>query len=111
MYLPWLVGQCCKNGAVVKRASFKHISEAAFAHHSGQTADLIVNCTGISASKLGGVADKNVIPARGQVVMVRNDPGIMCSVSGCDDGDDECVYIMQRAAGMSTSSLPLNSHY
>jgi D-amino-acid oxidase len=100
IYLPWLVGQCLKNGAVFKRAVFKHISEAALAHHSGKKADLIVNCTGINACRLGGVNDKNVIPARGQIVVVRNDPGIMCSISGCDDGDDEACYIMQRAAGI-----------
>lgn len=58
-----------------------------------------MNCTGLGAAKLGGVEDQNVIPARGQIVLVRNDPGMMCSTSGSDDGDDEVCYIMQRAAG------------
>jgi len=102
LYLPWLVSQCLKNGVVIKRGILRHITEAAGFHHSGKTADVVVNCTGISSSKLGGVEDKTVIPARGQIVVVRNDPGIMCSTSGTDDGEDEVVYIMQRAAGGGT---------
>ncbi|KAI9732174.1 MAG: hypothetical protein M1834_004271 [Cirrosporium novae-zelandiae] len=102
IYLPWLISQGLKNGVTFKRAVFKHISDAANAHTSGQKADLIVNCTGLSAAKLGGVEDKNVIPARGQIVVVRNEPGIMCSTSGTDDGSDEACYIMQRAAGGGT---------
>ena len=82
-----------------ERAIFKHIADAASAHHSGQKADVVINCTGLSALKLGGVEDKNMHPARGQIVLVRNDPGAMYSISGCDDGDDEVCYIMQRAAG------------
>lgn len=46
--------------------------------------------------------DKTVIPARGQILVVRNDPGLMSAISGCDDGDDECTYIMMRAAGGGT---------
>ena len=36
--------------------------------------------------------DKDVIPVRGQIVVVRNDPGAMVTVSGTDDGDDEVCY-------------------
>ena len=43
-----------------------------------------------------------MIPARGQVVLVRNEPGAMFTVSGTDDGEDEVVYIMMRAAGGGT---------
>jgi D-amino-acid oxidase len=99
VYLPWLVGQCVKTGAVFKRASFKHIAEAAHAHHSGQKADVVINCTGLSSKFLGGVLDQKMYPARGQIVVVRNDPGPMVSVSGTDDGEDEVLYIMTRAAG------------
>jgi len=99
LYLPWLMSQCLKNKVIVKRAIFKHISEAANVHHSAKKADLIINCTGLSAGKLGGVEDPNMVPARGQIVVVRNEPGIMCSTSGTDDGEDEACYIMQRAAG------------
>lgn len=54
------------------------------------------------ASRLGGVEDKSVVPARGQIVIVRNDAGKMLDISGTDDGDDEACYIMTRAAGGGT---------
>lgn len=99
IYLPWLAGQCLKNGVIIKRGTVKHVSEAADLHHSGQPAKVIVNCTGLSSRFLGGVEDESVYPARGQIVLVRNDPKIMASVSGTDDGGDEATYIMHRAAG------------
>jgi len=102
IYLPWLVSQCLKAGVVFRRAVFKHICDAADSHHLGGKADLVVNCTGLSASKLGGVKDMTVIPARGQIVLVRNDPGAMFSISGTDDADNEVSYIMMRAAGGGT---------
>lgn len=101
IYLPWLVSQCLKNGVVFKRAVFKHISEAASIHPAGRV-DLIVNSTGLGASKLGGVEDKSVVPARGQIVVVRNDAGKMMSLSGTDDGPEEACYVMTRAAGGGT---------
>ena len=82
-----------------KRAILNHISEASQAHHTGRNADIIVNCTGLSARTLGGVEDNNMIPARGQTVLVRNDADAMYACSGCDDGEDEVCYMMQRAAG------------
>ncbi|KAF2188294.1 FAD dependent oxidoreductase [Zopfia rhizophila CBS 207.26] len=102
IYLPWLLGQCVKNGVVVKRGIVSHVAEAASLHHSGRAADLVINCTGLGAGKLGGVMDPTVYPARGQIVLVRNEPGIMATVSGTDDGDDEATYVMQRAVGGGT---------
>lgn len=101
IYLPWLLSQCLKNGVVFKRAVFRHISEASALHTSGH-ACLVVNCTGLNAAKLGGVEDRSVIPARGQIVLVRNDAGKMIDISGTDDGDDEACYVMTRAAGGGT---------
>ncbi|TAQ85712.1 hypothetical protein B7494_g5983 [Chlorociboria aeruginascens] len=102
VYLPYLVSQCLKHGVIFKRSILTHISHASALHHTGLKADVVVNCTGLLASKLGGVMDKEVIPARGQTVLVRNEPGIIVSVSGTDDAEDECCYIMQRAAGGGT---------
>lgn len=99
MYLPWLTSQCLKAGVVLKRGIFGQLSEAADAHHSGQIANLIVNCTGLSAGKLGGVEDKSMIPARGQTVLVRNEAIGIVGGSGTDDGDDEVCYVIPRAAG------------
>ncbi|KAL4887593.1 FAD dependent oxidoreductase [Aspergillus karnatakaensis] len=102
VYLPWLVGQCRKNGAIFKRAVFKHVSDAAKAHHSGKPADVVVNCTGLSSRKLGGVLDTKLYPGRGQIVLVRNEYPVMAGTSGTDDGEDELFYIMTRAAGGGT---------
>ena len=103
IYLSWLVGQCCKNGVVLKRGVFKHIAEAAHAHHSGGKADVVVNCTGLSSKFLGGVQDNKLRPARGQVVVVRNDPGFMIATSVLEeDMEDEKLYMMTRAAGGGT---------
>ena len=102
IYLPYLTSECLKAGVVFRRSIFKHINDAVDAHHSGQKADLVVNCTGLAAGTLGGVEDKDMTPARAQIVLVRNDPGIMCSGSGSEDAADETCYIMQRAAGKST---------
>lgn len=99
LYLPWLTSQCLKLGAVIRRGIAEHVTDAAKLHHTGKPADLIVNCTGLSSIRLGGVEDSTLYPARGQIVVVHNDPGIMMSASGTDDGPDEAVYIMNRAAG------------
>ncbi|GAB7346868.1 hypothetical protein MBLNU459_g1950t1 [Dothideomycetes sp. NU459] len=100
IYLPWLVSQCLGRGVIFKRGIVGHVTEAASLHHSGRPADLVVNCTGLSSLFLGGVEDKNLYPARGQIVLVRNSPAnVMGSVSGTDDGPGEAVYIMDRAAG------------
>lgn len=102
VYLAYLKGQCLKQGVIFKRGVISHISDAASLHHSGKKADVIVNCTGLLARKLGGVMDLDVIPVRGQIVLVRNDPGAMFTISGTDDGEDEICYIMQRAGGGGT---------
>jgi D-amino-acid oxidase len=102
IYLPWLLGQSAKNGVAVKRAILSHIDEAKSLHHTGKPADVIINCTGLLASKLGGVMDSSVYPGRGQIVLVRNDTGVMFTMSGTDDGPDEALYIMQRAVGGGT---------
>ncbi|KAK3174375.1 hypothetical protein OEA41_001619 [Lepraria neglecta] len=103
LYLPWLTSRCLEAGVIFKRAIFNHISEASNAHHSGKKADLVLNCTGLSAGKLGGVEDKNMVPARGQTVLVGNEgDGLMYGTSGTDDGDEEVCYTMGRAAGGGT---------
>lgn len=71
-------------------------------HHSGCKADIVFNCTGLGARGLGGVMDDTVRPARGQIVVVRNECDSMYSISGTDDGPEETMYIMGRAAGGGT---------
>ncbi|KAL5603805.1 hypothetical protein FOVSG1_006555 [Fusarium oxysporum f. sp. vasinfectum] len=105
IFLPWLLGQCLKHGVVVKRAVISHIQEAKYASHTGREANIIVNATGLGSLKLGGVEDTTMAPARGQIVVVRNQtpknfPLFMCS-STLDDSGEE-IYAMERAAGGGT---------
>jgi glycine/D-amino acid oxidase-like deaminating enzyme len=108
IYLPWLVSQCLKNGVIFRRGVVKHIADATSLHHSGKPADLVVNCTGLFSLFMEGVQDKDMYPARGQIVLVRNDPGIMATTSGTDDGDDEAVYIMHLQADRWDSAVDPN---
>lgn len=92
LYLPWLASQCLKLGVKVRRGNVSVVTEI--------NAGVVVNATGLSSLKLGGVEDKQLYPARGQITIVRNDPGNFMGVtSGVDDGPDEAAYIMHRAAG------------
>ncbi|KAH7115965.1 D-amino acid oxidase [Dendryphion nanum] len=102
IYLPYLLGQCAAAGVTFKRHILSHISEATSLHHTSRPATILINCTGLASSTLGGVADSTVYPGRGQIVLVRNSPGVMATVSGTDDGEDEATYIMERALGGGT---------
>jgi D-amino-acid oxidase len=86
---------------IIKRGIISHITQAGSCHSTGR-ADVTINCTGLLASRLGGVMDSNVYPGRGQIVLVRSEPGVMITVSGTDDGSEEATYIMQRAVGGGT---------
>lgn len=45
---------------------------------------------------LGGVEDTSVVPARGQVVVVRNDPEIMTTTSNATSERNTMAYMMCR---------------
>lgn len=102
IYLPWLASQCLKRGVVIRRGIIDHIGQASRLHHSGKQANIIVNCTGLGSARLGGVEDHTVYPIRGQIVVVRDDPEVMCDTSRSNDGPEEMTYIMHRAAGKSS---------
>ena len=102
VYLPWLLGQCLKAGVVVKRGVLEHIQQAKLLSHTGTEADIIINATGLGARKLGGVQDETMAPARGQIVVVRNECSPMISSSGTEDGPTDVLYLMQRAGGGGT---------
>lgn len=102
IYLPWLLGQCAKNGVVFERACLSHIREAPTLHHSKTKADFIINCTGLGSLGLGGVEDNTMMPARGQTVLVRNKAPSMLMVSATDDTPTEELYLMERAVGGGT---------
>ncbi|KAH6876089.1 D-amino acid oxidase-like protein [Alternaria rosae] len=102
LYLPWLVGQCRANGVEFHRKVVSHISDLRSFGIGNFKPDIIVNATGLSAGKLGGVEDKTCYPIRGQVVVVRDVAPAMVFVSGTDDSDDEACYMMTRAVGGGT---------
>ncbi|KAI1863176.1 uncharacterized protein JN550_009702 [Neoarthrinium moseri] len=102
VYLPWLLGQCRKNGVLFKRASLKHLLDVTSLTPRPGKVDIIVNATGLGSLKLGGVTDKDMTPIRGQVVVVRNESPHMFTMSGTDDEADEVCYAMTRAAGGGT---------
>ena len=98
VFLPYVLGLCLQLGATVRRGTLQHIAEAVGMHAEGK-ADGVVNCTGLMARKLGGVMDEKVVPARGQIVVVRNEAPAMMTISGTDDGLEESTYIMMRPNG------------
>lgn len=102
LYLPWLVGQCRANGVTFHRKTLAHISDARHLNIDGVKADIVVNATGLSARKLGGVMDTTMYPIRGQTVVVRNVAPYMAVESGTDDGEDQATYLMTRAVGGGT---------
>ncbi|KAK9469956.1 FAD dependent oxidoreductase [Dipodascopsis tothii] len=97
IYLPWLQSQCIQSGVRFVYRRLEHIAQAPAAHPGG--AALVVNCTGVLASRLGGVMDPAVYPGRGQTVLVRNHAPAMVTISGTDDGPDEMTYVMSRPSG------------
>ncbi len=118
LYLPWLVGQCRALGVVFRRAVLSHISEAAayatlsvqpdgttaFGPTAADEQTIIVNCSGLLACRLGGVMDAAVQPARGQIVVVREELTPMLSSDSVEGGAEhgEILYNMTRAAGGGT---------
>ena len=101
VYLSYLVSRCLAAGVQFRRRVVQHVSQAASLHHLS-AACTVANCSGLGSLALGGVQDNNMYPVRGQIVVVRNSPGVMADTSGTSDGVDELTYIMERAAGGGT---------
>ena len=108
IYLPYLLSQCLKQQVRFFRGTLTHICQAvdslltSSAPSSSSSNIVVVNCTGLGSSTLGGVTDSRLTPARGQIVLVRNTAPAMIAASGTDEADDEVMYIMTRAAGGGT---------
>ncbi|KAB5578122.1 FAD dependent oxidoreductase, partial [Coniochaeta sp. 2T2.1] len=83
IYLHYLQSQCLSLGVTFRRVTVGHIREAFNQNVLGRsTPDVVVNCTGLWASKYGGVMDYQVVPMRGQLVIVENESHGMFSLSG-----------------------------
>jgi D-amino-acid oxidase len=74
LYLPWLASQCLKQGVVLRRGIANHITDAATMHHTGKRADLLINCTGLSSLKLGGVEDTALYPGTLRSISIPSTP-------------------------------------
>lgn len=64
-------------------------------HRSGRPADLIVNCTGLRSLKLSGVEDKDLHPARAQVLVVK-EPFEQVDGSARCEWYRQCRYVLVR---------------
>ena len=84
-----------------ERNEIAHIKDAVDLHSSGQKANISINCTGLMAFKLGGVEDKSVYPASGQLRIVKNYFEGLFTTSGSDDGPFETIYVQPRMGGGS----------
>ncbi|KIW07044.1 hypothetical protein, variant [Verruconis gallopava] len=110
IYLHWLQSKCLDNGVKFQRRTLKHINEAFYESpdpgSERSRPRVVVNCSGVLASKLGGVKDDNIIPMRGQLVIVANESKGMFSLYGLREVDEsigECIYIIDRPAGGGTA--------
>ena len=95
----YLVCQCRKASVVLERAEIDQVCKAASLHHSGSRADLLVNCTGLMACRLGGVEDLNVHPGRGQFVVVGNTSDHMAAMLNTRI-TEETDIVVPRPAGI-----------
>jgi D-amino-acid oxidase len=105
VYLFYLQSQLLKRQVKFKRFTVSHIRDA-FKMTTPAPA-LVVNATGLLASRLGGVEDKSVIPIRGQLVIVENEShGVFLSSifnKELDQSIGENMYIIDRPNGGGTA--------
>jgi D-amino-acid oxidase len=105
VYLFYLQSQLLKRQIKFKRFTVPHIQDAFKA--TTPAAELVVNATGILASRLGGVEDKTVVPIRGQLVIVENEShGVYLSSifdKELDKSIGENMYIIDRPNGGGTA--------
>lgn len=103
VYLSYLYHEVLKLGVTVTRGWFEHIREASNFHKTGKKVHVVINCTALGSAKLGGVADSNVYPVRGQMCVVENTCRGLVTTSGTDDGLTDIFYAQQRLNSKSSS--------
>lgn len=82
LYMPWLLSRFEELGGTLELRKFKSLEDV--------PGDLIVNCCGIGATKLCN--DDTVIPVRGQVIYIEQDPGF----GRFDQQPDTLTYTIPR---------------
>ena len=66
LYMPWLKSKAERMGCTFRQDKIGNLSEV--------PGDVIVNCVGLGAREL--CDDEEVIPARGQILFIEQDPGV-----------------------------------
>ena len=99
IYLPYLRSQLLALGTMFIRRHVSHIREAFTLGNILPSA--VVNASGLLASHLGGVEDKDVYPTRGQTILVRNQCSKMY-FRGAERLGEEITYIIPRPFGGGT---------
>lgn len=96
VYLAYLVQQCLQVGIQLQRISpVEHIDKVRDMFPGA----VVVNCTGLMATRIQGIDDPNRnYPVKGQVVLVRNNIEHAVSVSGFE-WPNEMLYIFPRKEG------------
>jgi D-amino-acid oxidase len=69
-YLNYLYRTFIGAGGVVQEGEVVHLADL-WSSSSSSAGDVVVNCTGLGSSLLGGVSDTTVTPDRGQTIRVR----------------------------------------
>ena len=87
-YLPWLLQEFVKNGGLIEKRRVLTLDE--LRHY-----DIVINCSGLGAVDL--VCEQDMMPVRGQVVLVRA-PWIKHFIVANDD--EELTYILPRPDGV-----------
>ncbi|KAH3678271.1 hypothetical protein WICPIJ_008873 [Wickerhamomyces pijperi] len=97
-YLCHLKNEIERHGGVLGRRSINHINEAYYLHDSHCMADLVINCTGLASTTLGGVEDHDVIPVKTQTVWTNNTISKQISLNDPNSGG-EGIYVYPRMKG------------
>ena len=66
LYMPWLKSKAERMGCTFRQGLVRDLSEV--------PGDVVVNCVGLGAREL--CDDEEVVPARGQIIFINQDPGI-----------------------------------
>ncbi|KAL9545882.1 hypothetical protein MBANPS3_006936 [Mucor bainieri] len=91
VYLPWLLKQYLAMGGKHKKQQIERISDVI-----SDDVDIVVNCTGVRAKDLGGVMDTDIVPTRGQNVIIKA-PHIRRTISMLKR--DSYTYVIPRCDG------------